>query len=61
MSSRWLSLKKVLQQPFPELTSPGLLSPIIFPALPDSFLGGSAPRVCNDNSTSYEQSHFRDY
>jgi hypothetical protein len=32
-----------VQQPFPELTA--LLSSIIFPAIPDSSLGGSAPQL----------------
>ena len=38
-------LSAAMQEPFPELTLLVLLSPEMVPALPDSFLGGSAPRL----------------
>ena len=49
----------VMQEPFPELTGLHLYSnEITMSALPDLFLGGSAPRL---RSSIFKAFHFRDY
>jgi hypothetical protein len=45
-NSRWQRFAAVMQKPFPELTHLELWRyPGVVPVLPDSFLGGSAPRL----------------
>jgi hypothetical protein len=48
VESRWERFAAAMQKPFPELTNLEIFGPDfchVVPALPDSFLGGSAPRL----------------
>ena len=44
-NSRWERFAAAMQKPFPELTHLEVWTPDVVPVLPDSFLGGSAPRL----------------
>jgi hypothetical protein len=44
-NSRWKRFAAAMQKPFPELTCLRVWTPDVVPVLPDSFLGGSSPRL----------------
>ena len=44
-NSRWERFTEAMQKPFPELTHLQVWTHDVVPVLPDSFLGGSAPRL----------------